>query len=78
MVGQLAQQFGVKATSLGVLAGIAGQVGQIHLGAQVSWGEGLRFFVAGAGIGEEAVTGEQGTDVEQKSAVVRTLNQFVA
>lgn len=77
MVRQLAQQFGVEATGFGMLAGIAGEIGQIHLGTQVSRGEGLRLFVASAGVGEEAVAGEQGANVKQQGDVVRTSNHVV-
>ena len=46
MVGQLVQQFVVQAACGAILTGIAGQVGQIHLGTQIVRGKGLRPLVA--------------------------------
>lgn len=49
MVGQLVQQFVVRAACGAMLTGIAGKVGQIHLGTQISRGKGLRPLVAAPG-----------------------------
>lgn len=49
VVGQLVQQFVVQAACGAMLTGIAGQVGQIHLGTQIVRGKGLRPLVAAPG-----------------------------
>ena len=48
-----------------MLTGIAGKVGQIHLGTQISRGKGLRPLVAAPCVGQKAVAIQQSTNIEQ-------------
>ena len=48
-----------------MLTGIAGKVGQIHLGTQIVRGKGLRPLVAAPCVGQKAVAIQQSTNIEQ-------------